>query len=244
MYSLDSLSFRLSGWENLDQEMMRVRGQEEGENDLHLERPGFWSNSLYPEIFGIPEPWIILLSQVIRLGKEKDTAEGNDASNCLSLKEFIRRAKTLEDYVNNLTRPSLENAHSHLDHDIIENMLNAMQNALTIYFYRRIRDVNASLLQQKVVGVLDNLLRCEDTDSTVVHGSAGFIWPAFIAACEAEDPLVQLSFSDWFVSSARRSGLSCFTETLANVQRIWQEKSCANGRSVTWLDLMKSTMPL
>ncbi|KXG53469.1 Protein of unknown function DUF3468 [Penicillium griseofulvum] len=244
MYSLDSLSFRLSGWENLDQEMMRVRGQEEGENDLHLERPGFWSNSLYPEIFGVPEPWIILLSQVIRLGKEKDAAEGNDASNCLSLKEFIRRARTLEDYINNLPRPSLENTYSHLDHDIIENMLNAMQNALTIYFYRRIRDVNASLLQQKVVGVLDNLLRCEDTDSTVVHGSAGFIWPAFIAACEAEDPLVQLSFSDWFVNSARRSGLSCFTETLANVQRIWQEKSCANGRSVTWLDLMKSTMPL
>ncbi|KAJ5448383.1 transcriptional regulator family: Fungal Specific TF [Penicillium cf. griseofulvum] len=244
MYSLDSLSFRLSDWENLDQEMMRVRGQEEGENDLHLERPGFWSNSLYPEIFGIPESWIVLLSQVIRLGKEKDATEGNDASKCLSLKEFIGRAKTLEDYINNLTRPSLENTHSHLDHEIIENMLNAMQNALTIYFYRRIRDVNASLLQQKVVGVLDNLLRCEDTDSTVVHGSAGFIWPAFIAACEAEDPLVQLSFSDWFVNSARRSGLYCFTETLANVQRIWQDKNCANGRSVTWLELMKSTMPL
>ncbi|KAJ5374279.1 transcriptional regulator family: Fungal Specific TF [Penicillium concentricum] len=244
MYSLDSLSFRLSGWENLDQEMMRVRGQEEGENDLHLERPGFWSNSLYPEIFGIPEPWVILLSQVIRLGKEKDATEGNDASDCLSLKEFIGRAKTLEDYINNLRRPSLENIHSHLDHEIIENMLNAMQNALGIYFYRRIHDVNASLLQQKVVGVLDNLLRCEDTDSTVVHGSAGFIWPAFIAACEAEDPLVQVSFSDWFVNSARRSGLSCFTETLANIQRIWQEKTCANGRSVTWLDLMKNTMPL
>ncbi|KAJ5170120.1 Protein of unknown function DUF3468 [Penicillium coprophilum] len=244
MYSLDSLSFRLSGWENLDQEMLRVRGQEEGENDLHLERPGFWSNSLYPDIFGIPEPWVILLSQIIRLGKEKDATEGTVASECLSLKEFIGRAKTLEDYISNLPRPSLVNIHSHRDSEIIEHMLNAMQNALAIYFYRRIHDVNASLLQQKVVGVLDNLLRCEDTDSTVVHGSAGFIWPAFIAACEAEDPLVQVSFSDWFVKSARRSGLSCFTETLTNIQRIWQEKTCANGRSVTWLDLMKSTMPL
>ncbi|CAI7623113.1 unnamed protein product [Penicillium glandicola] len=244
MYSLDSLSFRLSGWKNLDQEMMRVRGQEEGENDLHLERPGFWSNTLYPEIFGIPEPWVILLSQVIRLGKEKDAAEGDNASNCISLKEFIGRAKTLEDYINNLPFPSLEKVHSELDHGVIENMLNSMQNALAIYFYRRIHDVNASLLQQKVVGVLDNLQRCEHTDSTVVHGSAGFIWPAFIAACEAEDPLVQVSFSDWFVNSARRSGLSCFTETLANIQRIWQEKTCANGKSVTWLDLMKSSIPL
>lgn len=243
-YSLDSLSFRLSGWKNLDQEMMRVRGQEEGENDLHLERPGFWSNTLYPEIFGIPEPWVVLLSQIVRLGKEKDAAEGDDASCCIGLKEFIGRAKTLEDYINNLPLPSLANIHSELDHEIIENMLNAMKNALAIYFYRRIHDVDASLLQQKVMRVMDHLLRCEDTDSTVVHGSAGFIWPAFIAACEAEDPLVQVSFSDWFVNSAHRSGLSCFTETLANIQRIWQEKTCANGKSVTWLDLMKRTMPL
>lgn len=243
-YSLDSLSFRLSGWKNLDQEMMRVRGQEEGENDLHLERPGFWSGTLYPDIFGIPEAWVLLLSQVVRLGKEKDAAEGDDASNCISLKEFIGRAKTLEDYINSLPLPSLENIQSELDHEIIENMLNAMQNALVIYFYRRIHDVDASLLQQKVLAVLDHLLRCEHRDSTVVHGSAGFIWPAFIAACESEDPLVQASFSDWFVNSARRSGLSCFTETLANIRRIWQEKTCSNGKSVTWLDLMKSTVPL
>jgi arginine metabolism regulation protein II len=243
MYSLDSLSFRLSGWKNLHQEMMRVRGQEEGENDLHLERPGFWSNTLYPEIFGIPEPWVFLLSQVIRLGKEKDVAEGEDATNCLNLKDFIRRAKTLEEYINNLQRPSLELTHSQLDQEIIRNMLDAMQNALAIYFYRRIHDVDASMLQQKVVAVLECLLRCQHADSTVVHGSAGFIWPAFIAACEAETPSVQLSFADWFENSACRSGLSCFTQTLADIQKIWQEKCCA-GKSVTWLDLMKSTMPL
>ncbi|OQD90620.1 hypothetical protein PENANT_c001G02805 [Penicillium antarcticum] len=250
MYSLDSLSFRLTGWKNLNQEMMRVRGQEEGENDLHLERPGFWSSTLYPEIFGIPEQWIFLLSQVIRLGKEKDTAEGDGTRKCLSLKEFIGRAKTLEDSINNLHLPSrntsaLENNNnSQLDQDIIDNMLEAMQNALAIYFYRRVHDVDASILQTKVVGVLDRLLRCQQADSTVVHGSAGFIWPAFIAACEAEDSSVQVSFSNWFENSACRSGLSCFTDTLDNIQRIWQEKSCANGKSVTWLDLMKNTVPL
>ncbi|KAJ6051785.1 uncharacterized protein N7446_006421 [Penicillium canescens] len=249
MYSLDSLSFRLTGWKNLNQEMMRVRGQEEGENDLHLERPGLWSSTLYPEIFGIPEQWVFLLSQVVRLGKEKDAAEGEDTTNCLSLKDFINRAKTLEDSINNLHLPSRNtfapgNINSKLDQDIIDNMLEAMQNALAIYFYRRVHDVDASILQTKVVGVLDRLLRCEYADSTVVHGSAGFIWPAFIAACEAEDSSVQATFSNWFENSACRSGLSCFTDTLDNIQRIWQEKSCANGKSVTWLDLMKNTVPL
>ncbi|CAG8076362.1 unnamed protein product [Penicillium salamii] len=242
-YSLDSLSFRLSGWKNLHQEMMRVRGQEEGENDLHLERPGFWSNTLYPEIFGIPEPWIFLLSQIIRLGKEKDAAEEEDATHCLSLKDFIARAKTLEEYINHLQPPSLEITHSQLDRDIIQNMLDAMKNALAIYFYRRIHDVDASMLQPKVVAVLECLLRCESTDSTVVHGSAGFIWPAFIAACEAEESSIQAAFTDWFDNSASRSGLSCFRQTLADIQKIWQEKCCA-GKSVTWLDLMKRTMPL
>lgn len=242
-YSLDSLSFRLSGWKNLHQEMMRVRGQEEGENDLHLERPGFWSNTLYPEIFGIPEPWVVLLSQMIRLGKEKDAAEGEDASSCLSLKDFIGRAKTLEEYIHNLQEPSLETSYSQLDQDIIQNMLDAMKNALAIYFYRRIHDVDASMLQSKVVAVLECLMRCERRDNTVVHGSAGFIWPAFIAACEAEDTSVQAAFSDWFENSASRSGLSCFRQTLTDIQKIWQEKCCA-GKSVTWLDLMKSTSAL
>jgi arginine metabolism regulation protein II len=243
MFSLDSLSFRLSGWKNLHQGMMRVRGQEEGENDLHLERPGFWSNTLYPEIFGIPEQWVFLLSQIIRLGKEKDAAEGDDATNCLSLKDFVEWAKTLEEYINNLQQPRLEMNHSQLDQDIIKSMLDALQNALAIYFYRRIHDVDASMLQQKVVAVLKCLLRCQHTDSTVVHGSAGFIWPAFLAACESENSSVQASFTTWFENSACRSGLSVFTQMLADIQKIWQKKYCAE-KSVTWLDFMKSIMPL
>ncbi|KAJ6110546.1 hypothetical protein N7486_002781 [Penicillium sp. IBT 16267x] len=54
--SVDGLSFRLYTWQNLEKEMLRVRDREEGENDLHLERPGLFSATLYPEIFGVPEP--------------------------------------------------------------------------------------------------------------------------------------------------------------------------------------------
>jgi len=77
-----------------------------------------------------------------------------------------------------------------------------------------------------------------------VHGSAGFIWPAFIAACEAEDVEVQESFTTWFEISARRSGLSGFTETLTSIRKIWREKRGGNGSSMTWLDLMKTAMPV
>lgn len=246
--SVDGLSFRLYKWKNLHQEMLRVRDREEGENDLHLERPGLFSATLYPEIFGIPEAWLLLLSCVIRLGTEKDAAEEQSNPNGLNLRDFINRAKALEDYINQLQRPNqttftFSSQHSTIDHHILENMLEAMRLALAIYFYRRIYDINASILQEKVVGVRDCLLQCEYADSSVVHGSAGFIWPAFIAACEAEDPDVQESFATWFEISARRSGLSGFTRTLSSIRKIWQEKR-GGGSSMTWLDLMRKALPV
>ncbi|KAK5800773.1 hypothetical protein VI817_002985 [Penicillium citrinum] len=247
--SVDSLSFRLYKWKNLHQEMLRVRDREEGENDLHLERPGMFSATLYPEIFGIPEPWLILLSMIIRLGTEKDAAEQQNNQPGLNLKDFISRSKALEDYINCLERPNQVNFglgthQSSVDQHILENMLEAMRQALAIYFYRRIYDLDASMLQKKVVDVRDCLLQCEYADSSVVHGSAGFIWPAFIAACEAEDSKVQESFSAWFQMSAQRSGLSCFAQTQASIEKIWQEKRDANGSSVTWVDLMKKSVSL
>lgn len=247
--SVDGLSFRLYKWKNLHQEMLRVRDREEGENDLHLERPGMFSATLYPEIFGIPETWMILLSMIIRLGTEKDVTEQQDNPNGLNLKDFISRAKALEDYMNQLERPSqaafgLGTHQSSVDRHILENMLQAMRQALAIYFYRRIYDLDASMLQQKVIDVRNCLLECEYADSSVVHGSAGFIWPAFIAACEAEDPKVQESFSAWFSISAQRSGLSSFAQTQSSIEKIWEEKRDGNGSSVTWVDLMKRSASL
>lgn len=243
-YSQDSLTFGLPSWGNLDQEMAKVKEREEAENDLHLERPGIWYATLYPEIFGIPETWVFLLSQVIRLGNEKETAEQHVTPNPLGLSEFVSRAKAVERCINHLQLPShsshtLPGHQSDMDQAILNNMLEALQHALSIYFYRRIYDVDSSILQQKVLAVRDCLLRCDCADASVVHGLAGLIWPAFIAACEAEDPKVQALFSSWFRGAAQRSGLSCFTDTLENIEKVWQEKRCANGRSVTWLDIMK-----
>lgn len=246
-YSHDSLSFRLPSWNNLDQEMSEVKNQEVGENDLHLERPGVYTATLYPEIFGVPEPWVVLLSLIIRLGNAKDAAEEGSLPSCLTLKEFTSRAKSIESLVNHLQRPNQITIsgtvnESQIDQFVLENMLDAVQYALAIYFYRRIYDVDASMLQEKVASVRDCLLRCEAADPSVVYGSAGFIWPAFIAACEAEDAAVQGSFSNWFNNAAQRSGLSRFADTLKDIRQIWQEKAMASGKSVTWLDLVKKTL--
>ncbi len=241
VYSRDGLLFRLKDCNNLDQEEMVVKSQEEGENDLHLSEPGLFSATMYPEIYGIPEPWIFLLSQAIRLGNEKDAAENDPTESVVPLKSFLCRAKAIERRINNMEGmipiiPTPGNREP-IDQHVLETVFLGMQAALAIYFYRRVYDVDASMLQKKVVSVRDWLFRYEHADPTMVFGYVGYIWPAFIAACEAEDHEVQVSFSTWFVTSAQRSGLPCFTETLKDIERVWQEKRNCNGKSVTWVEL-------
>lgn len=236
-YSQDTLSFTLSDWKNLDEAMLKVKGREEGENDLHLQRPGVWSATLYPEIFGVPERYIFLLSITIRLGREKDDAECQTAA---SLKEFLGRAKAVERCIKQLRHhgrsPNFDSTYTFPQE--LDTILEAMQLAISIYFYRRVYDVDISMLQHQVAKVRDCLMRYESTASDSAYGSARLIWPAFIAASEAEDLEVQQSFCQWFKDSAMRSGLRFFTNALANLERIWEGRRTADGMNITWNELM------
>lgn len=238
-YSQDSLSFRLSDWNNLDEDMLKVKDQDLGENDLHLQFPGVWSATLYPEIFGVPEIYVFLLSLVVRLGKEKDSDQPHEA------KEFLNRANAVERSINQLRRPPrppetpyTENPSPQVE---LDNLVDGMQHALSIYFYRRIYDVDSSMLQNKVAGVRGCLLRHEFAGS---DGASRLVWPAFIAACEAEDPETQMTFTNWFKNAADRCGLRLFSDTLANIESLWEEKRRRDGAHVTWLNFMKRNAPL
>ncbi|KEF59587.1 uncharacterized protein A1O9_04433 [Exophiala aquamarina CBS 119918] len=229
-YGQDSPSFRLPGFRDLEQEMQRIKEQEEGENDLHLERIGDFPKTLYPEVFGVPEPYMLLLSLVIRLAREKDGSEELITKPASSLKDFMTQAKAVERSILHMHPATYaaaiaHNLKTHDNQEVIENMLTAIQHALAIYFYRRVYDLDSALLQQRVMAVRDCLLRCENSDPHAVYGSAGFIWPAFIAACEADDEAVQASFSNIFRKVAERSGFSAFADTLTDIKQIWLRRN-------------------
>ncbi|KAF5234606.1 hypothetical protein FAUST_7515 [Fusarium austroamericanum] len=231
IYSLDNLSFRLTSWRDLDQEMWKVKGQEEGENDLHLQHPGIWSATLYPEIFGVPELHLFMLSLVIRLAREKDESQ----DEAMPLKEFMARAKAVERWIKQLhiLRQSIWMTEVPVDteqqqsFDLLNSLADTMQHALSVYFYRRIYDLDPSMLEKHVLGVRDRLLEFDDSDAGMGYGSLRLIWPAFIAACETDDAGIRDSFIQWFQSSAKKSGLRIFPETMERIQHVWDGRDGA-----------------
>ncbi|KAH7245481.1 fungal-specific transcription factor domain-containing protein, partial [Fusarium tricinctum] len=232
-HSRDSLSFGLTSWRNLDQEILKVKDQVDGENDLHLQHPGIWSATLYPEIFGVPELHLFMLSLVIRLAREKDQCE--TVGSGLSLREFMLRAKAVERWIKQLpvVRQAIWMTEAPVDEeqqqsvDLLANLAETMQHALAVYFYRRIYDLDPGMLEKHVIGVRDRLLEFDVLDADAGYGSLRLIWPAFIAACETDDVNVRAFFTRWFEDSARRSGLRIFTETKDRIGRIWNERDAA-----------------
>ncbi|KAF5552558.1 ARG81-like transcription factor [Fusarium phyllophilum] len=215
-YSQDSLSFRLTTWSNLDQEMHKVKGQEEGENDLHLQHPGIWSATLYPEIFGVPELHLFMLSLVIRLAREKEQNQDELISSGLTLKEFMARAKAVERWIKQLhvLRQSIWMVEAPVDpeHQQSVNLLNSladtMQHALSVYFYRRIYDLDPSMLQKHVLGVRDRLLEFDASDAGMGYGSLRLIWPAFVAACETDDNDIRVTLQIAVTGAGSGMGLA------------------------------------
>lgn len=232
--SSDNLSFRLLQWDDLSREMTVLKPQLEGENDLHIARPGRFPTTMYPEIFGVPEDFMFLLSQVIRLGNEKDLAESG-AEDATPLCGFMQRARVMEMSIDRLqSRPLVPQADN--NPDVLPIVLHGMQIALSIYFYRRVYDVSSSMLQQRVAAVRDWLFAYDEanSDQQHLHGSFGLVWPAFVAACEAESLDLQESFRQWFHAAPRRSGLAC-DMNLEIVEKVWRARNAdAGGLCGSW----------
>ncbi|KAF2720108.1 hypothetical protein K431DRAFT_227182 [Polychaeton citri CBS 116435] len=232
--------FRLSQWkEGLNARMLELKTREQGENDLHLAVPGRWDSTLYPHIFGIPESLLSLMSLVVRLANEKQ--EGS-----LSLSDFSKRAKDLETCILNWDVP-VQNAMTgereafNQDHQSnpVEHMLGALHSALHIYFYRRIHDVSAEMLQDKARQTLESLERCEQEDRAKITYSASFLWPAFIAASEALSTDLQSSFSAWFERASTCSSLKNIPRAHSILQHLWLQRLKYPTIPLSWCEYFR-----
>ncbi|PWY92974.1 C6 transcription factor [Aspergillus sclerotioniger CBS 115572] len=242
-------SFRLRQWEGrLDQRMSELKEQHQGENDLHLEIPGRWDSTMYPQIFGMPESLLFLLSQVTRLGNERDLSDSGTYTGALDFKQFAARARSLERCISTWRPPPIsdEDADSivgQANATLIRLMLSALHKALLIFFYRRVYDVDPMILQDKAWQVRDALAQVDRDDVPGTRVAAPFAWAAFIAACEALEPTLQDWFATWFETSARRSGLGTFKLALRTARQVWerQRHPLNSSASTSWPQIMRES---
>ncbi|KAE8148604.1 fungal-specific transcription factor domain-containing protein [Aspergillus avenaceus] len=244
-----SNSFRLRQWEDrLDQKMDELKEQHLGENDIHLEIPGRWESTMYPKVFGMPEPLLFLIAQVTRLGNERDMSELGTSVSILDFKQFSTRARSLERCIC-IWRPppippygegGLEDSNDTWvcpsNSKSTRCMIVALHKALLIFFYRRIYDVDPIILQDKVWQVQESLAQCDDGDIP----TAPMLWAAFIAACEALDSVLQSWFAQWLGRWCKASGLENFKNALEIAKKVWKkhQQPSNNDISPSWLKVM------
>lgn len=244
----DNVAFRLLQWPlELDKNMEEPKQRESGENDLHLSMPGVWNLSYYSDIYEVPESFLCLLSQVIRLNNEKDlTHEPTPGTQTMSLPEFLSRAKALEQCICDWKPPPGELSDKVFADDsgevrnhIVKNMLEALHQSLLIYFYRMIYNVDATTLQGRVEMVRERLTDSSAKEIGIAKYTAAFVWPGFIAASEALDPIAQASFSQWFEFNISCSGLQTYSTILQIVRQVWAMRRVSGDTRTSWVDVLR-----
>lgn len=218
------------------------------QRDLHLAIPGRWSLTLFPEMYGVAESFLMLLSQVIRLANERDfSILYQNASGRLNLRDFWLRAKALEKGISILLRSCTSESTTRRDYESAMEAGNprahAMYTALLIFFHRRIYDLDATMLQREVTSVRSLLMHIQqDGAGKSGESMATLIWPAFIAACEAVDLDSQGFFSQWFDTCFTTTGLVNASVAKSIIEMIWAKREAVglNKDMCTWPEVLRA----
>ncbi|CAG8891847.1 unnamed protein product [Penicillium egyptiacum] len=216
------------------------------QRDLHLAIPGRWSSTLFPTLYGIDEIFLMLLSQVIRLANERDLSMMSDATESrLSLKEFWTRAKGLEraiDHLLSTINPSGVGSYDGALPVVKTATAQAMYTALSIFFHRRIYEIDPTMLQGNVDAIRGYLIQIQQEERDQKgSNNAALIWPAFITACEAVSPELQSFFSSWFDNCARTTSLVHASVAKQIFETIWTKRRDGSfcGGTCSWPDILR-----
>ncbi|KAL4874367.1 fungal-specific transcription factor domain-containing protein [Aspergillus karnatakaensis] len=253
--SSDSLrSFRLANdILDADLDMTIAKGNRVGCNDIHLEVMGQWDDTLFPDIYGIPESLIALLSQVIRLANEQELLHrGDPAVSARIAGDLKRRARVLEQYILSWDQsPDLTTTKNSQSTTVTQNltaahfMAKAMQQALVLFYYRRVPNISALILQDNVRSCLEFLgrydeARVQESETAPCHNvDPAILWPGFVAACEALGPDLQSGLQDWLIATGHRTSLGPFSAAVGTAQCVWKARSETKDYTLSWFDVLK-----
>lgn len=233
-----------------DLDMALEKSNEVGQNDIHLEVMGPWKETLYPDIYGVPESLMALLSQTIRLANEQELLYLGSTVDTQVLENLRRRASLLEQYILSW-KPTSGQPFVLTDNPAIENdentktqaaayIVRAMHQALVLFYYRRIPNVNALILQDTVQRCYDLL---QQNDQACINGGmfndTALLWPGFVAACEALNPDLQSQFLKWLFTTGQRTSCLSFFAAAQTTQMVWKCRHETRDYTLSWFDVMK-----
>jgi arginine metabolism regulation protein II len=174
---------------------------------------------MYTEIYGLPETWLSLVSQTTRLANVLDIWRVCNAEVPMWFRDSVQcRTERLENMVCTfVSRPSEQKPHTPHHY-----MLQALNAALLIFLYRRIRDVNPLIIQSHVQEVIDSLTAFDSALHAQAFHGPGTGWPAFIAACEATSPASRQSLALWLEKAHTKSGLAALKTAVEVARKVWE----------------------
>ncbi|KAI9155666.1 C6 transcription factor [Paramyrothecium foliicola] len=234
-----------------DLDPLRDKPEDIGYNDIHLDVSGQWSMTLYPEMYGIPESLMTLLSQTISLANEKPKLEVAGLSNHAVSLALAHHTKALEQQIWSWSmesskipvgpeRPSALTSADTPPFDRLDArpMILAIHQALIIYFYRRVYNMSAMIVQDQVQKTLDYLqphldILKYDQDYAISVG-----WALFVAVCEANTTELQNRGLECLESM---NGCGVFVETdqpSTIAKSVWERRKRTGDLTLSWPDVM------
>jgi arginine metabolism regulation protein II len=183
------------------------------------------SPSLLMEIYGIPLSLFSLISRATSLANTLNPEVSIEADRLGD----PERAKQIKKFENEICTWNIEDATiaeaGFMEQTIgvspahsgrTQHLILALHNALMLYFYRRIYNVNPWLLQSFVDKVLVHLQKVEQEKIELNILNTSIVWPGFLAAVEACGEDSRRMSLAWLRSNWQKSGWRSF-ESAANI---------------------------
>ncbi|KAJ5608103.1 transcriptional regulator family: Fungal Specific TF [Penicillium hordei] len=233
------------------------KDQTSGLHDIHLQDSRSYPETLYKQIYGIPETWLSLVSQTTRLANVLETfrvaREAGQTMNLEAWETLQRRSTRLENMICSfsLGRTRAGVLELHADSKPHGHMVAALNAALVIFFYKRIRHTHPTALQGHVDSVIAALQACSATltqDDPIGPGTA---WPLFIAGCEAISTARREAIMSLLDRASSVCGFAAFGTARNIINEVWRKQdehlTANRGESMpSWVDTVKQghTWPL
>lgn len=206
-----------------------------GAEDIHLSNSKEDAENMYMQIYGVPETWLRLVSQVTRLANIMDRLEPRQKRADAELLAALQpKASQLEDAISSF-HDRYEKVAGTTPHS---RMLRALSSGLVIFFYRRIRDLSSHLMQDNVAHVIESLRAFDLTLDQCGLLGPGTAWPAFIAGSEAFAEPQREQLQTWLETAFRKSGWRGYQLSIEILRDVWSRRD--KGESgATWVGVCR-----